>query len=70
MKTGAKKCSFCEGAVSDIDYKDSENLRKFVSPHAAMLRKKKTGVCAKHQRKLSLAIKRARFMALLPYISG
>jgi len=50
-----------------IDYKDSETLRKFTSLHAKIIPPKRTGVCAKHQRELAKAIKKARFMSLLPY---
>jgi small subunit ribosomal protein S18 len=52
-----------------IDYKDVETLKKFLDPHARLLSKKKTGVSAKNQRRLALAVKRARYMGLLPYVS-
>ncbi len=51
-----------------IDYKDTELLKKFLNPHARMLGRKRTGLSALHQRKVAEAIKRARFMALLPFI--
>lgn len=51
----------------DIDYKQIEPLQKFLSSYAKILPRKKTGICAKHQRKFSQAVKRARFMALIPY---
>jgi len=63
-----KQCFFCSQNLVDIDYKDTEMLRRFVSGQAKMIDPKHTGVCAKHQRKLAEAIKRARFMALLPYV--
>jgi len=62
-----KVCSFCVDKATDIDYKDLTKLRKFVSESGKMLPRRMTGVCAKHQRKLSMAIKNARKMALLPY---
>jgi small subunit ribosomal protein S18 len=52
----------------NIDYKDTELLKKFLNPHARMLSRKRTGLSALHQRKLAEAVKRARFMALLPFI--
>jgi small subunit ribosomal protein S18 len=65
----SKQCFFKQNNIAHIDYKDVEILKKFINPHARMLSKKKTGVSAKNQRKLALAIKRARFMALVPYVS-
>jgi len=64
-----KQCNFCTGNVRAIDYKDAETLRKFLSPQSKILPRKKTGVCMKHQRKLSNAIKRGREMSILPYTS-
>lgn len=64
-----KKCYFSENNIKHIDYKDTEILKKFLNPHARMLSRKKTGVTAKNQRKLATAVKRARFMALLPYVA-
>ncbi len=64
-----KQCYFTANNIKHIDYKDTEILKKFLNPHARMLSKKKTGVSSKHQRELAMAIKRARFMALLPYLS-
>jgi small subunit ribosomal protein S18 len=61
-----KVCIFCVDK-SAIDYKDIVQLRKFVSERGKIEPRRRTGVCAKHQRKLALAIKRARFLALLPY---
>ena len=53
-----------------VNYKDVEYLKKFLTPHARMMGKRRTSVPAKHQRKIDQAIKRARFMALLPYVSN
>ena len=52
-----------------VDYKDIEYLKKFLNPHPRLLSRKKTGLSAGGQRKVALAVKRARFMALLPYVS-
>jgi small subunit ribosomal protein S18 len=64
-----KVCIFCEDKVDYIDYKDVSKLRKFISERGKILPKRVSGNCAKHQRKLSTAIKRARQTALLPYIA-
>lgn len=64
-----KVCAFCADKIDDIDYKDTVRLRKFVSERAKILPRRISGTCAKHQRQLTLAIKRARQVALLPYIS-
>ncbi len=68
-RKGRKKvCQFCVDRVENIDYKDVARLRKFVSAERGkILPRRVTGTCAKHQRKLSVAIKRARYVALLPY---
>jgi small subunit ribosomal protein S18 len=52
-----------------IDYKDTELLKKFLNPHARILSRKKTGLSAKNQRHVALAVKRARFIGLLPFVS-
>jgi small subunit ribosomal protein S18 len=67
--TNKQTCYFKQNGIKYIDYKDVEVLKKFINPHARMLSKKKTGVSTEYQKKLSTAIKRARFMALLPYLS-
>ena len=64
-----KVCNFCADKVEYIDYKDTVRLRKYVSERAKILPRRISGKCAKHQRELTLAIKRARHMALMPYIS-
>ncbi|HLD86070.1 MAG TPA: 30S ribosomal protein S18 [Patescibacteria group bacterium] len=61
-------CYFCINGLSDVDYKDTRILQKFLSGYVKILPRRRTGTCTKHQRKLSLAIKRARFMALIPYV--
>ncbi len=64
-----KNCYFTENNIKHIDYKDVELLKKFLNPHARMISRKRTGVTAKNQRNLAMAIKHARFMGLLPYVS-
>ncbi len=63
-----QQCFFCSQNIKYIDYKESEFLKRFVSGQMKIIDPKHTGVCAKHQRKLAEAIKRARFMALLPFV--
>lgn len=63
------QCYFTTNNVKLVDYKDIDILKKFLTPHARMIVGKRTGVCAKHQRQLSQAIKRARFMALIPFVA-
>lgn len=64
-----KVCAFCVDKIDEIDYKDVARLRKYISDRAKILPRRMTGTCAYHQRKLTTAIKRARHIALLPYIS-
>ena len=64
-----KVCAFCVDKVEYIDYKDIAKLRKYMSDRAKILPKRATGTCAKHQRALTEAIKRARQIALLPYVA-
>lgn len=69
-KKGRKKvCHFCVDRIDEIDYKDTAKLRKYISERAKILPRRVTGTCAGHQRKLTVAIKRARYIALLPYVS-
>ena len=62
-----KVCQFCVDKATEIDYKDTQKLRRFISERAKILPRRMTGVCAKHQRMLTTAIKRARHIALFPY---
>lgn len=64
-----KVCAFCADRVETIDYKDIPKLRRFISERAKIVPRRVTGTCAYHQRKLTTAIKRARHIALLPYVS-
>jgi small subunit ribosomal protein S18 len=61
-------CYFCQNNIKDIDYKDTELLRRFISTSVKILPRRRSGLCAKHQRKIARAIKRARIMALLPFV--
>ncbi len=67
-KRRKKVCAFCAEKIEYIDYKDSTRLRKFISERGKILPRRISGTCAKHQRELTTAIKRARHTALLPYI--
>ncbi len=69
MRKKKKVCVFCTDVNETIDYKDAGKLRKYISERAKILPRRVSGTCAKHQRELTVAIKRARFMALLPYVS-
>lgn len=62
-----KVCAFCVDKIVDIDYKDVARLRRFISDRGKIEPRRKTGTCARHQRVLSVAIKRARHLALLPF---
>ena len=63
-----KVCAFCADKVEKIDYKDVAKLRKFITEKVKILPRRMSGVCAAHQRELATAIKRARQMALLPFV--
>ena len=68
-KTSRKKvCAFCEEKSEYIDYKDVNKLRRYITEKGKIVPRRQTGTCAKHQRELTTAIKRARFMALIPYV--
>jgi small subunit ribosomal protein S18 len=62
-----KTCHFCESKIS-IDYKDEMLLRRFTNDRGKILPRRVSGTCAKHQRELAVAIKRGRFLALIPYV--
>ena len=68
-KPRRKVCQFCVEKVQHIDYKDVARLRRFTSERGKILPRRMMGTCAKHQRQLSTAIKRARTIALMPYVS-
>ena len=64
-----KVCAFCADKTASIDYKDVAMLRKYITERGKISPRRATGTCAKHQRELAIAIKRARIMALLPYVA-
>jgi small subunit ribosomal protein S18 len=68
LKNSERQCNFCRSNVEAINYKDTNTLRRYLSSFGKIVPRKRSGVCAWHQRKLANAIKRARFMALLPYV--
>ena len=68
-KARKKVCGFCVDKVENIDYKDIARLRRYMSERGKILPRRVTGTCARHQRELTVAIKRARHMALMPYVS-
>lgn len=68
-RTRKKVCSFCVDRIDTIDYKDLPRLRKYISERAKIIPRRVTGTCAFHQRELTIAIKRARHVALLAYVS-
>ncbi|MEK7067511.1 MAG: 30S ribosomal protein S18 [Patescibacteria group bacterium] len=63
-----KQCYFCVNNLTDVDYKDAQLLRRFLNSYVKILPKKRTGVCSKHQRKIATAVKRARILALIPFL--
>ncbi|MFC1941944.1 30S ribosomal protein S18 [Chloroflexota bacterium] len=65
-----KVCLFCRDKIKNIDYKDPVLLRPYVSDRGKISPRRKSGACAKHQRRLALAIKRSRHLALLPYVAA
>lgn len=64
-----KVCNFCVDKTTSIDYKDAGKLRRYTSERGKILPRRTTGTCAAHQRQLTIAIKRARMIALLPYVA-
>jgi small subunit ribosomal protein S18 len=68
MRRSHKPCPFCESRIRWIDYKDERTLGRFITDQGKILPSRLSGACARHQRQLNTAIKRARFLALIPYI--
>jgi small subunit ribosomal protein S18 len=64
-----KICNFCADKVTDINYKDTTRLRKYISERGKILPRRISGNCARHQRGLTVAVKRARIIALLPFVA-
>ena len=67
-KRKRKMCRFCDQKVVEIDYKDDRILRKYLTERGKIIPRRVTGVCARHQRQLTRAIKRGRILAMLPFI--
>src|SRR2546425_7336308 len=70
MRRPSKTCPVCESGVRVLDYKDERTLGRFLTERGKILPSRLSGMCARHQRQLATAIKRARQLALLPYIKG
>ena len=65
-----KVCKLCERGISRIDYKDEQLLSRFMTDRGKILPRRATGSCAPHQRQIAAAVKRSRYLALVPYIKG
>jgi small subunit ribosomal protein S18 len=65
-----KSCYFCKEKVQEVDYKNFAQLRRYVSEKGKIRNRRVTGACRRHQRQVAVAVKRAREMALLPYVAG
>lgn len=70
MRRPRKSCSVCESGVRNVDYKDERMLNRLVTERGKIIPSRLTGMCARHQRQVATAIKRARVLAFLPYIRG
>jgi len=68
LQKAKKHCWFCMNNIKVIDYKNTGMLQKFVSSYFRIAPKRKSGTCARHQRQLATAVKRSRYMALMPYV--
>jgi len=63
-----RSCYLCTNALSELDYKDSKTMQRFASAYGKILPRRRTGTCVKHQRVVTQSIKRARIMALVPFV--
>lgn len=70
MRRAAKACPLCEAGIRWINYKDERTLQRITTEQGKILPRRMTGMCSRHQRQTTTAIKRARFLALLPYVKG
>jgi len=68
LRESSKYCYFCVHNINDVDFKDTQLLRRFISSYMKIVSRRRSGVCSAHQRKLAMSIKRARFMSMLPYV--
>ena len=67
-KSRKKVCAYCMDKIENIDYKDVPRLKRYLSDRAKIIPRRVTGTCARHQRQLTVAVKRARHLAFLPYV--
>jgi len=65
-----KSCYFCKEKIEEVDYKNHNQLRRYISEKGKIRSRRITGACRRHQEQIAVAVKRAREMALLPYVSG
>lgn len=70
MERRKKVCKFCADRGNEIDYKDVKTIQKYINSYGKIDARKRTGLCPRHQRKLAIAVKRARIMALLPFVGN
>lgn len=70
MRRHQKPCPLCESGIRVVNYKDERTLGRFITDQGKILPRRITGMCARHQRQVGTAIKRARYLALLPFIKG
>ncbi|HEX7048708.1 MAG TPA: 30S ribosomal protein S18 [Longimicrobiales bacterium] len=70
MRRHQKTCPLCESGIRLVNYKDEKTLSRFVTDQGKILPRRMTGMCARHQRQIGTAIKRARYLALMPFIKG
>lgn len=70
MRRHTKSCPLCESGIRLVNYKDEKTLTRFTTDQGKILPRRMTGMCARHQRQIGTAIKRARYLAILPHIKG
>ena len=70
LQTRRRNCFFCREKIEEVDYKNYNQLRRYVSEKGKIRSRRITGACRRHQRQVAVAVKRAREMALLPYVAG
>ena len=70
VRRGAKACPLCESGIRFVNYKDDKTLGRIVTEQGKILPRRMTGMCARHQRQMGIAVKRARYLALIPYVRG
>ena len=70
MRGRKRSCHMCENGIRILYYKDEKTVAKFITDRGKILPRRITGACSRHQRQISTAIKRARFLALIPYVGG